>query len=159
VPLYYENRIPEIQLTNENFADELGELLEDAELDEEAEGQLARRFSTEYTLLTRPDRLRKIAEDLVRHFVGRRFAGKAMYVGLDKAAAVRMYDYVSEAWAEHLAELRIEHDALPVLERPWLASRIELMETTDMAVVVSQARTRSPTWRRWGWTSSPTGPA
>ena len=140
VPLYYENRIPEIQLTNENFADELGELLEDAELDEEAEGQLARRFSTEYTLLTRPDRLRKIAEDLVRHFVGRRFAGKAMYVGLDKAAAVRMYDYVSEAWAEHLAELRIEHDALPVLERPWLASRIELMETTDMAVVVSQAQ-------------------
>ena len=63
-----------------------------------------------------------------------------MYVGLDKAAAVRMYDYVSEAWAEHLAELRAQHDALPVLERPWLASRIELMETTDMAVVVSQAQ-------------------
>ena len=32
------------------------------------------------------------------------------------------------------------HDALPELERPWLASRIELMETTDMAVVVSQGQ-------------------
>src|SRR3546814_14451118 len=63
-----------------------------------------------------------------------------MYVGLDKAAAVRMYDYVQEAWAEHLAELRAEHDALPQLEQPWLASRIELMESTDMAVVVSQSR-------------------
>ena len=63
-----------------------------------------------------------------------------MYVGLDKAAAVRMYDYVREAWAEHLAELRGQHDALPELERPWLASRIELMETTDMAVVVSQGQ-------------------
>ena len=27
VPLYYENRIPELQIVNENFADELGELL------------------------------------------------------------------------------------------------------------------------------------
>ncbi len=44
VPLYYENRIPELQLVNEDFADELAELLEEAELDEDAEGQLARRF-------------------------------------------------------------------------------------------------------------------
>ena len=63
-----------------------------------------------------------------------------MYVGIDKAAAVRMYDFVQEAWAEHLAELRAQHDALPELERPWLASRIELMETTDMAVVVCQGQ-------------------
>ena len=35
---------------------------------------------------------------------------------------------------------RTQHDALPELERPWLASRIELMETTDMAVVVSQSQ-------------------
>jgi type I restriction enzyme R subunit len=41
------------------------------------------------------------------------------------------------AWSEHLADLRAQHDALPELERPWLASRIQLMETTDMAVVVS----------------------
>ena len=94
VPLYYENRIPELQLVNEDFADELTELLEEAELDEDAEGQLARRFGQQYTLLTRPERLRTVAKDLVAHFVGRGFAGKAMYVGLDKAAAVRMYDYV-----------------------------------------------------------------
>lgn len=140
VPLYYENRIPELQLVNENFSEELEELLEDAELDEDAEGQLARAFGTQYTLLTRPERLKSIAKDLVAHFVGRGFSGKAMYVGLDKAAAVRMYNLVQQAWAEHLAELRAEHDALPELERPWLASRIELMETTDMAVVVSQSQ-------------------
>src|SRR5437763_5403563 len=126
VPLYYENRIPELQLVNEDFSDELTAMLEDAELDEDAAGQLARRFGREYTLLTRPERLRTIARDLVRHFVGRGFTGKAMYVGIDKAAAVRMYDFVQEAWVEHLAELRIEHDALPELERPWLASRIGL---------------------------------
>ena len=140
VPLYYENRIPELQLVNEDFADELAELLEEAELDEDAEGQLARRFGREYTLLTRPERLRSVAVDLVAHFVGRGFTGKAMYVGLDKAAAVRMHDYVQEAWAQHLSDLRVQHDSLPELERPWLASRIELMESTDMAVVVSQSQ-------------------
>ena len=140
VPLYYENRIPELQLTNAEFADELDALLEEAELDEDAEGALARKFGTQYTLLTRPERLKTLAQDLVSHFVGRGFSGKAMYVGLDKAAAVRMYDLVQDAWAEHLANLRRQHDALPELERPWLASRIELMETTDMAVVVSQSQ-------------------
>lgn len=140
VPLYYENRIPELQLVNENFSDELDALLEAAELDEDAEGALAREFGTQYTLLTRPERLKTIAADLVRHFVGRGFSGKAMYVGLDKAAAVRMYGLVRQAWVEHLADLREQHDSLPELERPWLASRIALMETTDMAVVVSQSQ-------------------
>ncbi len=140
VPLYYENRIPELQLVNDDFSEELTGLLEEAELDEDAEGQLARRFGREYTLLTRPERLRTIARDLVAHFVGRGFVGKAMYVGVDKAAAVRMYDYVQGAWAEHRAELQSQHDALPELERPWLASRLALMDSTDMAVVVSQSQ-------------------
>jgi type I restriction enzyme R subunit len=140
VPLYYENRIPELQLINEDFAEELTGLLEEAELDDDAEGRLVRQFGQAYTLITRPERLRTVAKDLVRHFVGRGFSGKAMYVGIDKAAAVRMYDLVKEEWAVHLDELRILHDGLPELERPWVASRIELMETTDMAVVVSQGQ-------------------
>ena len=36
---------------------------------------------------------------------------------LDKAAAVRMYEYVHEAWAEHRAELQAQHDALPQQRR------------------------------------------
>ena len=63
-----------------------------------------------------------------------------MYVGVDKAAAVRMYEFVQEAWVEYRAELQAQHDALPELERPWLASRLALMDSTDMAVVVSQAQ-------------------
>src|SRR3546814_15837976 len=56
VPLYYENRIPALQLVNDDFADELAVLLVEAELDKEAEGQLARRLGREYTLLPRPAR-------------------------------------------------------------------------------------------------------
>jgi len=140
VPLYYEKRIPELQLTNESFGEELNELLEEAEVDDDAEGQLSRRFAREYALITRSERLRTVARDLVRHFVGRGFAGKAMYVGIDKATSVRMYDLVREEWLVYLDELRARRDELPELERAWVASQIDLMETTDMAVVVSQGQ-------------------
>jgi hypothetical protein len=54
-----------------------------------------------------------------------------MYVGVDKAAAVRMYDYVREAWAEHLAELKASTTRCRSWSgRGWLA-RIALMESTD----------------------------
>jgi type I restriction enzyme R subunit len=138
VPLFYENRTPELQLVNENFSDDLMDLLDEADLDDGAEGQLARRFGTQYVLLTRPERLRAIAADLVRHFVGRGFDGKAMYVGLDKATAVRMYDLVKAAWARYLRELRDKLAVDPGDE--WLAGRVAFMESTDMAVVVSQGQ-------------------
>jgi type I restriction enzyme, R subunit len=140
VPLFYENRIPELQLVNEAFDEELNEILEEAEVDDEAEGLLVRRFAREVSLISRPERLRTIARDLVRHFVGRGFDGKAMVVSVDKATTVRMHDLVREEWERYLAELRTERDALPELERAWHASRIELMETTDMAVVISQGQ-------------------
>ena len=41
VPLYYENRTPELQLTNARFGDELDELLQEAEIDDEAEARLS----------------------------------------------------------------------------------------------------------------------
>ena len=64
VPLYYENRIPELQLTNEQLNEDMAALLEAAELDEEQEKKLERKFAKEYHLITRDDRLEKIAEDI-----------------------------------------------------------------------------------------------
>ena len=37
VPLFYENRIPELQLANENFKEDLQALVDAAELDDEQE--------------------------------------------------------------------------------------------------------------------------
>ncbi len=140
VPLYYENRIPELQLTNEDFDDELDELLEAAALDDTQEKAVARRFSQQYQLITRPQRLTEIAADLVHHFVNRGFRGKAMYVAIDKATAVRMYDLVETEWARYLAELEDRLATTPELERPHLESLIKFMHSTDRAVVVSQAQ-------------------
>ena len=77
VPLYYENRIPELQLTNDDFDDELEDLLEEAALDDAQEKAVARRFSKQYELITRPQRLKEIAEDLVQPFRQPGFQGQS----------------------------------------------------------------------------------
>jgi type I restriction enzyme, R subunit len=140
VPLFYENRIPELQLVNEEFDAELEALLDDAALDPDQEKAVARQFSRQYHLITRTERLDEIAADLVEHFVGRGFRGKAMHVAIDKVTAVRMYNLVQKHWAARLATLEAELTVTPELERPPLAETIEFIRTTDMAVVVSQAQ-------------------
>ena len=150
VPLYYENRIPELQLVNEEFDEELEDLLEAAALDDAQEKAVARQFSRQYQLITRPQRLEEIAADLVRHFVNRGFRGKAMYVAIDKATAVRMYDLVETEWARYKAELEAELADTPELGRPHLESLIEFMASTDMAVVVSQAQNELADMRELG---------
>ena len=103
VPLYYESRLPELQLTNEELGDEIARVIDDANLGEDEEDALARRFARQYHLITNDDRLEKVAADLVRHFSGRGYRGKAMFVAIDKATAIRMYDKVQRYWAEMLA--------------------------------------------------------
>ena len=140
VPLYYENRIPELQLDEDVFNEGLSGILERAELDEDQEKELEKRFAKEYHLITRPDRLRKVAADLVDHFLGRGHKGKAMMVCIDKATAVRTYDYVRELWAERLFDLRVEAAAASGDARALLEADIAYMVETDMAVVVSAAQ-------------------
>ena len=140
VPLYYENRIPELQLTNENLGEDLERLLEDAELDEAQERKVEREFAREYHLITRDDRLETVAEDIVQHFMGRGHRGKGMVICIDKATAVRMYDKVQTHWAAYLAKLKTALPTAAEVERDMLTAKINEMEAIDMAVVVSQGQ-------------------
>lgn len=140
VPLYYENRIPELQLTNENLNEDMERLLETAELDEEQEKKLEREFAREYHLITRDERLEVVAADIVDHFTSRGFQGKAMVVSIDKATAVRMYEKVRAHWGRKLDALRAQLGRVSEEERLAVAARISEMEETDMAVVVSQSQ-------------------
>jgi type I restriction enzyme R subunit len=140
VPLFYENRIPELQLVNESLNDEMAELIEDAGLSEDQEKKLEREFSREYHLITRDDRLERIAADIVAHFTGRGFQGKAMVISIDKATAVRMYDKVQKYWQQELVELEAKLSTSDEVERSGLEDKIKFMSETDMAVVVSQSQ-------------------
>lgn len=140
VPLYYENRIPEMQLINDNLNEDMAALLEEAELDEEQERKVEQVFAREYHLITREDRLEAIAKDLVNHFVGRGYQGKAMLVCIDKATAVRMYNKVQDHWKAYLADLKAQLAKAPKEQQEELQHKIQVMTSTDMAVVVSQGQ-------------------
>jgi len=140
VPLYYENRIPQLQLTNENLNQDMERLLEEAEIDDRQEEKLSREFSREYHLITREERLEKIAEDIVNHFMLRGFMGKAMVVSIDKATALKMYNKVKKYWNFNLSILQAELPAYDENERLDLEQKIRYMQETDMAVVISQGQ-------------------
>jgi len=140
VPLYYENRIPEVQLTNQQLNRDMEALLDDAELDEAQQKKLEREFAREYHIITREDRLNAIADDLVTHFTGRGYRGKAMMVCIDKGTTVRMFDKVRTRWQATIERLKAEQHKAHGDAREALIARIRLMETTDMAVVVSQGQ-------------------
>lgn len=140
VPLYYEARKPELQLDTEALRDDLDDLLDEAMLDDEQEKKLQREFARQYHLITRDDRLDQIAADLVRHFAARGYLGKAMFVAIDKATAVRMHDKVSVQWTALLAEEERRLAAAPAETRDALAERVAWMRDVEFAVVVSQGQ-------------------
>lgn len=92
VPLFYENRIPELQLSNEELQENFEEILDTAHIDERAEEKLEREFSREYHLITREDRLNKIAKDIIEHFNNRGVDYKALVICIDRKTAVKMYE-------------------------------------------------------------------
>jgi type I restriction enzyme, R subunit len=150
VPLYYENRIPELALTNRDLNVEIEEVLDQAALDEAHEHRLAREFAREYQLITRDDRLDAIARDLVSHFTARGERGKAMVIAVDKATAVRMYNKVRAAWAANLTAIQVQAGSAIGDERDQLFEQARYLQETDMAVVVSQGQNEIEEMRRKG---------
>jgi type I restriction enzyme R subunit len=142
VPLYYENRIPQVEITNPNFGDDLMTIVEDADLDESEERELARTLGHQYELITRDDRMDAVAKDIVEHFLGRGFPGKGLVVSIDKITTVRTFEKVRRHWDERLArdEERLSAGDLGPEERDLLSREIAFMHATDMAVVISPSQ-------------------
>src|SRR5262249_37191014 len=108
VPLFYENRTPELELVNPDLNEDIYSIIEQAELDPEQETRLERELSRQYHILTGDDRFETVAEDIVRHFLGRGFIGKAMVVSIDKATALKMYDKVRKYWTAETERVQVE---------------------------------------------------
>jgi type I restriction enzyme R subunit len=106
----------------------------------------------QYHLITRDDRLETVAQDIVRHFLGRGFVGKAMVVSIDKATALRMHDKVKAHWAAETARVReqLGRYDLPAAERASLKQRLEVLTTTDMAVIVSPGQNEIEQMKKLG---------
>ncbi len=85
-----------------NLNEEMEQIIEEAELDEEQMKKVERQFASNYKLITDDDRLEKISEDIVDHFMNRGNSGKAMIICIDKATAIKMYDKVHRHWNNYL---------------------------------------------------------
>ncbi|MBK7780819.1 MAG: type I restriction endonuclease subunit R [Ardenticatenia bacterium] len=165
VPLFYENRTPVLKLVNPNLNDDLYRLIEDAGLDDAQEAKLEQVLGSQYHLITRDDRLETVAEDIVRHFLGRGFVGKAMVVSIDKATALKMHDKVQAHWAAETERVRQELEtlhyqiltglppvelALHAAREAELTARREVLTTTDMALIVSPGQNEIEQMKRLG---------
>jgi len=141
VPLFYENRVPKLENVNQTLEQDLGKVMDFYELNDDDEEKLEQEFSTFYQVITREDRLNIIARDIVQHFVGRGYDGKAMVVSVDKKTAVRMYTKVKAEWERYLAKLRMDLSRTSdEYEREKIIDQLERHENVDMAVVVSQSQ-------------------
>ncbi|OGS23486.1 MAG: hypothetical protein A2297_01670 [Elusimicrobia bacterium RIFOXYB2_FULL_48_7] len=141
VPLYYENRVPRLENVNENLERDLGKVMDFYDLNDEEEEKLETEFSTFYHLVTREDRLNAVARDIVEHFVGRGYNGKAMVVSVDKKTAVRMYIKVKAEWERYIGKLRMDLTrAKDERERDKILEQLDKHENVDMAVMVSQSQ-------------------
>ena len=140
VALYYENRIPELELTIDNLDEEIYKVVDEAGLDDAQEKKLEREFARQYHLITRMERLDAISYDLVNHFVERGNRGKGMVVSIDKATAIRTYDLVQKHWGQKIRDLEDSLHMVDEHQKLLIEDTIQFMRSTEMAVVVSQSQ-------------------
>ncbi len=139
VPIFYQNRVPKVQLQNDTLNEEYAEIVEDENLSDEQQEPLTREFANITTVITDNDRLESIAEDIVNHFPERGYLGKGMVISIDKLTALKMHDKVKRFWEQKIRDLRGQINALPENspERYQLEQKRKWMRETELCVVVS----------------------
>jgi type I restriction enzyme, R subunit len=137
VPLYYENRVPELQLINPNLNEEIYEVIDEADLNDKEQEKIARKLGSNYDILTREDRLNTIAEDIAKHFLSRGYSGKAMVLAIDKFTTVKMFDKVKYHFNKILEKLKDDLRNSSPEEQKLIKEKISEIKNLDMAVVIS----------------------
>ena len=150
VPLYYENRGEKIvDLHNPEITEQILDAIENADLDVDQQDKLEAEFAKEIHLLTAEPRLKSIARDFVNHYSDVWTSGKAMFVCLNKVTCVHMYNYVQEYWKEEIKRLKAKIKTATQQEAQELERKLEWMQETEMAVVISQEQNEIQTFKKW----------
>ena len=150
VPLYYENRADQLEITNPNISDELTELIDNENMDPDQREKLERELARDIHIITAEKRLRAIARDFVKHYTDLWDSGKAMFVCVNKVTCVRMYNFVQEYWQEAIAGLEADLHGATQQEAQEIHRKLAWMRETEMAVVISQEQNEWQTFDNWG---------
>ena len=152
VPLYYENRGEKILDVKDNpeITDRILDAIEQADLDVNQQDKLEQEFAKEIHLLTATPRLERIAQDFARHYSDLWTSGKAMFVCLNKVTCVRLYDLVQKYWASEIDALKERIKSASQQEAQELERKLQWMQETEMAVVISQEQNEVQSFQKWG---------
>lgn len=150
VPLVYENRSDRLSIDNPQINDRLLDEVEQADLDENQTEKVKKQLSHDVHVIMAEPRLRAIAKDFVEHYTGIWESGKAMFISVNKVTCVMMHDYVQEYWAAALEAERSKLKGMGQQEALEQRRKIAWMESTEMAVVVSQEQNEIANFRKWG---------
>lgn len=139
VRIFFQNRVPKVQLQNDTLNNEYAEILEDENLNDDQQQRLTQQFANITTIITDNDRLESIAANIVEHFPERGYLGKGMVISIDKTTALKMHEKVKRLWELKINNLRGQINALQVgtPERSALDNKRKWMRETEMSVVVS----------------------
>ncbi|MDD3735288.1 MAG: type I restriction endonuclease subunit R [Candidatus Pacebacteria bacterium] len=94
VPIYYESHLAPLHFTNYFIDEEFDDLTQ--EMDVQTKESFKRKFARLEGVVSAPERLQKIAEDIINHFNNRGVSGKAMVVTISRKTAVEMYKLISK---------------------------------------------------------------
>lgn len=150
VPLFYENRSDRLSIENPEINDELLQAVEDADLDPDQVDKVKGQLSHGIHIMMSEPRLCAIARDFVAHYTGIWESGKAMFICVNKVTCVMMYNYVQEEWARAIAREKGKLKSMGQQEALEQQRKIAWMESTEMAVVISQEQNEVARFRAWG---------
>ncbi|TAM01402.1 MAG: type I restriction endonuclease subunit R [Paraburkholderia sp.] len=156
VPLFYEKRVPEVLIQNDDLNQEFAEIVEEENLDEAAQQKLEKRFAQEMAVIKVDDRLDTIARDIAYHFPRRGYLGKGIVISVDKFTAVTMYDKVQALWKDEIKKLTgIINGTQNDIERLRLKRIRDWMRDVEMAVVVSEEAGENEKFEKLGLNIKP----
>lgn len=139
LPLFYQKRLPEVQLENVTFQEDFLEIINSEGLSDDQQERLEKEYARELSVLRSQDRLKKIARDVVSHFIARGYLGKGMVIAVDKFSTVRLYNWVQLYWkeAQRAINMKIAGEQDKEEQKRLMDVR-DWMRETQMAVVVSE---------------------
>lgn len=138
VPLFYDKRLPEVHIANDDLSEELAQILEDEHLDEQQQRKLENKYAKEMEVIKRDDRLETIARDIAYHFPRRGYLGKGMVICVDKYTTVKMHDKVNYYIKEQQKELRREIARSSGEAKAELQRTLRFLNGMQTAVVISE---------------------
>ncbi|GHU67928.1 DEAD/DEAH box helicase [Clostridia bacterium] len=151
VPLFYENRADKLGIENPDITDRLLDAIESFDLDDNQTAKLESEMAREIHVLTSSKRLDAIARDFVEHYTDLWQTGKAMFVCINKASAVRMYDLAQGYWKDKTAAVEAAvKRAASDQEYQELSRKLAWLKETEMAVIVSQEQNEAAAFNKQG---------